>query len=126
MPVLARARLPTMEAPPPAHDASEGYRALMSAVVRQAVLDARGTVFAPGPHSPRQLQDDARAWLQDEAAVQALVELGGYNAEPVLHRVRQRLHEDECPVVVSEQQLSLLADRSLQKGHHVHARRTNR
>ena len=93
MPVLPHSRLPQMEAPGARYDASEGYRDLVIAILRQAVQDAQGTVLAPGSVSPAQLQAEARAWLQDEAAVADLLALAGIEAALVLPRIRQRLAE---------------------------------
>lgn len=107
MPILTRSRIPTMADASPGHDAAESYRSLALAVVKQALQDATGTVFAPGPVAPDQIQAEAVAWLQDEAAVADLLELCGYDADPVVHRVRQML-----PRVPARHQLPLFAERT--------------
>ena len=76
------------------------YVLLVAAIVARACADAEGTVFAPG-HQPRtQIQAEARAWLAEEHGVRDLIELAGYDAGLVLHRVRQMrtlATERTCP-----------------------------
>jgi hypothetical protein len=91
--LTTRRRLPQMEAHTPAHDPIDGYRDLVIAILRQAVQDAQGTVLAPGPVAPAQIRAEARAWLQDEAAVADLLELAGIEAALVLSRIRRLLQE---------------------------------
>ena len=60
---------------------TEPYRALVCAILAQAVRDAQG---AGEPHRAQ-----AHAWLADEAAVSALLEVAGYTPEPILARLRR-------------------------------------
>ena len=65
------------------------YAALALAIVSRAVLDARGHCSPARGVPVAVLRADARAWLADEDALRDLVELAGYDARVVLHRVRQ-------------------------------------
>jgi len=60
---------------------TEPYRALVGAILAQAVRDAQG---AGEPY-----RTQAHAWLADEAAVSALLEVAGYTPEPILARLRR-------------------------------------
>jgi hypothetical protein len=77
------------------------YAALVFAILRRAVQDAAGHCDAPGKISPARLQQEARAWLQDEQAVTTLLELAGYEPDPVLRRLRPLL-QPRGPVCPTE------------------------
>jgi hypothetical protein len=64
------------------------YGALIAAVIHRAWRDATGHCDSPGHSTPEKLQAEAQAWIQDEDAVAALLELAGYDADPVLARLR--------------------------------------
>jgi hypothetical protein len=64
------------------------YAALIAAIVHRAWRDAQGHCDAPGHSTPEKLQAEAQAWLEDERAVAGLLELAGYDAAPVLRRLR--------------------------------------
>ena len=83
-------------------DDREGYVKLITAILRQALLDAQGEAFAPGTQNPAQVQAEARAWLAEETGPRDLVELCGMDATPVLQRVRQCL-EHPAPAVPARQ-----------------------
>jgi hypothetical protein len=68
-----------------------GYRELIAAILARAVADATGRCGPTRGVSGDQLQQEARDWLHDEAAVAWLIELGGYDARPVLRRLRPLL-----------------------------------
>jgi hypothetical protein len=66
----------------------DGYRGLVLAILHRAVQDARG-VCHPLCAQPRVTpQAEARDWLADEQAVRELLELAGYDSEPVIQRVQ--------------------------------------
>jgi hypothetical protein len=67
----------------------DGYRALVRAILARAVADAQGHCDPTVAQPRAKLQQEARAWLQDEAAVAGLLELGGYDSVSVLARLRQ-------------------------------------
>jgi hypothetical protein len=67
------------------------YRALVAAIVARALLDATGHCD-PRCAQPRlKLVQEARIWLRDEDTVAELLAMGGYEAAPVLARIRQCL-----------------------------------
>jgi hypothetical protein len=74
---------PTVDATP------NPYGALVAAIVHRAWRDAQGHCDSPGHSTPEKLQAEAQAWLQDEQAVAALLELAGFEAAPVLRRLRK-------------------------------------
>jgi hypothetical protein len=65
-----------------------GYATLTAAIIHRAWRDAQGHCDSPGHSTPAKLQAEAQAWLEDEAAVAGLLELAGYDAAPVLRRLR--------------------------------------
>jgi len=66
----------------------DGYRALVLAIVKRAVDDAHGQCGVT--HGDQaQVRHEARAWLEDETAVAWLLNLAGYDPEPVVGRLRQ-------------------------------------
>jgi hypothetical protein len=81
----------------------DGYKALVLAIVKRAVDDARGDC-ALTHGSADQCQAEAVAWLQDAAAVQELLELAGFDSTRVVERVRQLLARQGAAV---PQQLAL-------------------
>ena len=84
------------------------YAALAIAVVARAVHDATGDVSPVHNGSPAQIVSEARAWLADETALVALVELTGHDAAPVVRRVRHLLAETaHCAVPRPATQLQL-------------------
>jgi hypothetical protein len=76
---------------PPEAVEEDGYRALVWAILCRAMDDAAGHCDPAGAGPWAKLQAEARAWLQDEDAVEILLELGGYEADMVLARLRQGL-----------------------------------
>jgi hypothetical protein len=46
-------------------------------------------VVYPGNRAPGQLAVEARAWLAEGGGLAELLELAGFESEPVLQRVRQ-------------------------------------
>jgi hypothetical protein len=74
---------------PPSAAPDDPYRALVAAIISRAVHDARGQCASPGGTGVAQLQAEAQDWLADEAAVAGLLELGGYDAGPLLARLRK-------------------------------------
>ena len=81
----------------PQDGSADPYRSLIAAIVARAVLDARGQCNPTHGSNDAQIQADARAWLQDEQAVVALIELGGYDSAGVVRRVRQVLTTTGTP-----------------------------
>jgi hypothetical protein len=76
-------------AQPPSVDITpSGYATLIAAIVHRAWRDAQGHCDSPGHSTPEKLQQEALTWLQDEAAVAGLLELAGYDAAPVLQRLK--------------------------------------
>ena len=92
----AAAQVRTLKVPEVESD-EDPYRLLAAAIVARAWADAQGHVFAPGAQSRAQIQAEARAWLAAEHGVADLIELCGYDAEPVLRRVRQLVHTPQTP-----------------------------
>jgi hypothetical protein len=73
---------------PSADTAISPYGTLIAAIIHRAWRDAQGHCDSPGHSTPEKLQAEARAWLEDEAAVAGLLELAGLDADPVLRRLR--------------------------------------
>jgi hypothetical protein len=73
---------------------NDPYCELVKAILHRAMEDAQGRCVHPGDRSSVQIEVEARAWLADGAALAALVELAGYDAAPVLMRVRRLLAPD--------------------------------
>jgi hypothetical protein len=71
------------------------YWALIRAILHRAVEDAQGRCVHPGARSPVQIEVEARAWLADGQALADLLELVGFDAEPVLRRVQRLLSRTE-------------------------------
>jgi hypothetical protein len=67
---------------------ADPYQALVLAIVRRAVADARGKCASPAGANVAQLQAEAQDWLADEVAVAGLLELAGYASASVLNRLR--------------------------------------
>ena len=74
--------------------ADDPYRELVKAILHRAVEDAQGRCVHPGNRAPGQIEVEARAWLQDGWAMTDLLELAGWDAEPVIRRVRRLLTMD--------------------------------
>jgi hypothetical protein len=92
MPALTESvRVPKM-APPDSDD--DPYVELVKAIIARAVQDARGHVVHLGNRAPGQIEVEARPWLQDGCALAALLELAGFESEPVVRRVRQMFPPD--------------------------------
>jgi hypothetical protein len=70
------------------------YVALITALLHRAVEDAQGRCVHPGDQTPDQIEAAARRWLQDGRELVTLLELAGYDAEPVLRRVQRLLAPD--------------------------------
>jgi hypothetical protein len=64
------------------------YAALIAAILHRAWRDAQGHCDSPGHSTPEKLQAEAQAGLEDEAAIAGLLELAGYDAAPVLRRLK--------------------------------------
>jgi hypothetical protein len=67
------------------------YTVLVLTIVNRAVHDAQGNWHPLGAANPAQVQAEARRWLADERELVALLELGGFDAAPVVQRVQQIL-----------------------------------
>ena len=80
---MSRPGRPLTDAP------ADPYRALVLAIVHRAVQDAVGRCHPTVSQPRRQIQAEAQAWLQDDAAVAGLLELAGYAPDAVLARLRQ-------------------------------------
>jgi hypothetical protein len=83
-------RLRVLTMPQPVSD-DDPYRELVKAIVRRAVEDAQGHVIYPGSRPPDRLAAEARAWLAEDGGLAALLELAGFDPEPVLRRIQQLL-----------------------------------
>jgi hypothetical protein len=70
---------------------TDGYRALIEAVLTRAVHDALGRGDVRGDGQPARVQQDARAWLMAERGAAALLELAGLEADVILRQVRRVL-----------------------------------
>ena len=73
---------------PPEAVEADGYTALIAAVISRALADAQGPCRSHRPGTPEPPRPEAKTWLQDEAAVAGFLELGGYDAAPVLEPLR--------------------------------------
>jgi hypothetical protein len=80
--------LRVLKMPQPTND-DNPYVEFVKALVRRAVEDAQGHVVYPGNRAPGQLAVEARAWLAEGGGLAELLELAGFESEPVLQRVRQ-------------------------------------
>lgn len=67
------------------------YRTLILAILHRALEDAQGRCVHLGNQSPAQITERAQAWLQEGEGVTTLLELAGYEAAPILQRIRQAL-----------------------------------
>lgn len=82
------------------------YVLLVQAVIARAVADARGET-SPARHlAPAVLIAEARAWLAEETEVIRLLELAGFDAGPLVSRIRRVLREPVPPI--ADPQLRLL------------------
>ena len=79
---------------PSVDTAIDPYGTLIAAIIHRAWRDAQGHCDSPGHSTPETLQAEAQAWLADEQAVTGLLELAGYDADPVLRRLRPRQGTD--------------------------------
>lgn len=80
------------------HADDNPYQQLVQAIITRAVADALGYV-SPARHvSPTTLQEEAVAWITEGEGITELLELGGFDAEPIVRAIRQCLEEEVAHV----------------------------
>jgi hypothetical protein len=90
---MSAPRLRTIKIPEVGPD-DDGYVALVRAVVCRAVADALGATSPTRHVSPTAIQQEAFAWLAEEDGLVALLELGGFDAEPIVRAIQQSVVEE--------------------------------
>jgi hypothetical protein len=82
--------LRALKMPQPTND-DDPYVELVKAIARRAIQDATGDVIYPGSRAPAQIEREARAWVAEGSGLAALLELAGFDSEPVMRRARRLL-----------------------------------
>lgn len=91
--MIAAARLHSIKVSQGTAD-DDPYTELVTAIITRAVSDALGFV-SPARHvSPATLQEEAVAWITEGEGIKELLELGGFDAEPVVRAIRRCLEEE--------------------------------